>query len=209
MVPTRMKRAGWLKLMPSRSTILTPMAALSSSRSTMWSSSKLISSTYRMPRLALASTPVSKCRSPSWMAFSMSSVPTTRSSVALTGRSTKLMRRLLLGISSQSAYFWRAKSDQLSRRAGSSLKGESAMTWICGSRAARARAAVDLPVPRSPRINTPPMRMSMAFKISASFIMSCPTMAVKGYTGGLLLIAPSASSLLCKSMRHYRRPAPT
>jgi len=43
-VPTRMKRAGWAKEMPSRSTVFTPMAAESSRTSTTWSSSRLTSS---------------------------------------------------------------------------------------------------------------------------------------------------------------------
>ena len=41
-------------LMPSRSTVLTPLAALSSTTSTRPSSSRFTSSTYRMPRLAFA-----------------------------------------------------------------------------------------------------------------------------------------------------------
>ena len=45
MVPTRVNRAGWVTLTPSRSTVLTPMAAESSSRSTTWSSRRLTSST--------------------------------------------------------------------------------------------------------------------------------------------------------------------
>ena len=87
-VPTRMKRAGWEKGMPSRSTTFTPIAAESSNRSTTWSSRRFTSSTYSNPRLAAANTPGSKWRSPFLMASSMSRVPTTRSSVALTGRST-------------------------------------------------------------------------------------------------------------------------
>ncbi len=54
----------------------------------------------QQPRSAAASTPGSKWRSPRWIAFSMSSVPTTRSSVALTGRLTKLVRRVDTGSSS-------------------------------------------------------------------------------------------------------------
>ena len=43
--------------------------------------------------------------------------------------------------------------------------------------------AVDLAVPRSPRINTPPMRGSTAFSTRARFMRSCPTMAVNGKIG--------------------------
>ena len=52
--PIMMNLAGWTMLMPSLSTVLTPLAALSSTTSTRPSSSRLTSSTYRMPLLALA-----------------------------------------------------------------------------------------------------------------------------------------------------------
>ena len=42
---------------------------------------------------------------------------------------------------------------------------------------------VDLPVPRSPMTMTPPILGSITFRMSASFISSWPTMAVKGKTG--------------------------
>ena len=42
-----------------------------------------------------------------------------------------------------------------------------------------ARIVVDLPVPRSPKTNTPPMLGSTAAIDKASFISSCPTIAVK------------------------------
>ncbi len=41
-------------------------------------------------------------------------------------------------------------------------------------------AAVDLAVPRSPRISTPPICEFTALRTNARFICSCPTMAVKG-----------------------------
>ena len=86
MVPTRMKRAGWVKEMPSRSTTLTPMAAASRSTSTRWSSRRFTSSTYKIPRLAAASSPGSKCFSPLLMARSRSMVPSSRSSVVPEGQ---------------------------------------------------------------------------------------------------------------------------
>ena len=46
-------------------------------------------------------------------------------------------------------------------------------------------AAVDLAVPRSPRINTPPICGLIAFRIKARFMRSCPTIAVKGKIGGI------------------------
>ncbi|MEL7043888.1 MAG: hypothetical protein AAGL66_02565 [Pseudomonadota bacterium] len=51
---------------------------------------------------------------------------------------------------------------------------------IFGISAAKARIAVDLPVPRSPKTSTPPMEGSTAATSSAVFISSWPTMAVKG-----------------------------
>ena len=44
---------------------------------------------------------------------------------------------------------------------------------------------VDLPVPRSPMIITPPIFGSITFNCNANFISSCPTIAVKGKTGVL------------------------
>lgn len=52
--PIMMNLAGCTMDTPSRSTVLMPLAALSSTTSTRPSSSRLTSSTYRMPRLALA-----------------------------------------------------------------------------------------------------------------------------------------------------------
>ena len=74
----------------------------------------------------------------------------------------------------------RQLSHSVSMPLGSQEKGQSATTSISGSSAARARAAVDLAVPRSPRISTPPMLLLIAFRISARFMRSWPTMAVKG-----------------------------
>jgi len=56
---------------------------------------------------------------------------------------------------------------------------------MSGSRAARARAAVDLAVPRSPRMSTPPIWGLMAFSIRARRIFSWPTMALKGNMAGM------------------------
>src|SRR5574339_1137506 len=68
---------------------------------------------------------------------------------------------------------------------GSQPKRQSSTTLTLGSRAASEREAVDLAVPRSPRIKTPPMRVSTAFKMSARLIRSCPTIAVNGKIGGI------------------------
>src|SRR6266478_1373193 len=57
-----------------------------------------------------------------------------------------------------------------------------------GSRVVRARAAVDLPVPRRPQIKTPPIAASMALRMRASRILCCPTMALNG-NGCIFLFA--------------------
>jgi hypothetical protein len=91
------------------------------------------------------------------------------------------------GIAARARRNWPSRarrSRQLSHNesgaAGSQENGQPDTTSISGSSAANARAAVDLAVPRSPRISTPPMLLEIAFKISARFMRSWPTMAVKG-----------------------------
>src|SRR5207237_3959018 len=59
--------------------------------------------------------------------------------------------------------------------------GRPARNTAAGSGRARRRTPVALPAPFSPRISTPPIVGTMAFRIRASFIDSWPTMAVKGY----------------------------
>jgi hypothetical protein len=78
---------------------------------------------------------------------------------------------------------------------GSQEKGQPLTIGISGSTPARARTAVDLAVPFSPRISTPPMRGFIAFRTRDNFICSCPTIAVKGkwYVG---MIALSFAALL-------------
>jgi hypothetical protein len=39
---------------------------------------------------------------------------------------------------------------------------------------------VDFPVPRSPKIRTPPIKGSIVHSVIASFISACETIAVKG-----------------------------
>ena len=57
----------------------------------------------------------------------------------------------------------------------------SAPSSIGGNRFASARTAVDLAVPFSPSISTPPMDGLIALSKRANFISSCPTIAVNGY----------------------------
>jgi hypothetical protein len=71
-------------------------------------------------------------------------------------------------------------------RLESQLKRHPETTCTFGSKAANARAAVDFAVPLSPRINTPPIRGLIAFRINARSIRSCPTIAVKGKIVGIL-----------------------
>src|SRR6185503_8089074 len=74
---------------------------------------------------------------------------------------------------------------QVAGLSGSQPKRQSLTTDTLGSNAANARAAVDLAVPRSPRIKTPPMRVSTAFRMSARRMRSCPTIAVNGKIDGI------------------------
>mmetsp|Transcript_16065 Transcript_16065/g.22166 ORF Transcript_16065/g.22166 Transcript_16065/m.22166 type:complete len:335 (+) Transcript_16065:328-1332(+) len=86
--PTIIKRAGCEIEIPSRSTVFHPEAAESSTTSTKLSSRRFTSSTYKIPRLALASRPGSYAFTPSVSARSMSIVPQILSSVAPSGNST-------------------------------------------------------------------------------------------------------------------------
>src|SRR5215216_1800754 len=74
---------------------------------------------------------------------------------------------------------------QVEGLSGSHPKRQSFTTFTLGNNAAKAREAVDFAVPRSPRIRTPPMRVSTAFKMSARRMRSCPTIAVNGKIGGI------------------------
>mmetsp|Transcript_98079 Transcript_98079/g.263626 ORF Transcript_98079/g.263626 Transcript_98079/m.263626 type:complete len:270 (+) Transcript_98079:172-981(+) len=120
-LPTRMNLAGCRMLMPSRSTVFQPPAALSSKTSTKWSSKRLTSSTYKMPRFALARRPGSKAFLPWVSAFSMSMVPQTRSSVAPSGRSTIGTFRLQIGRTSPLAVLFLTSSLMFSASVGEEL----------------------------------------------------------------------------------------
>jgi len=74
----------------------------------------------------------------------------------------------------------RQSAQRASGSVGSQPKWQPSTTSCSGSSLARARTAVDFPVPFSPRISTPPMVGTIAFRIRASFIDSWPTIAVKG-----------------------------
>ena len=145
----------------------------------MWSLSRFTSSMYNSPRWAAAKRPGSKCFSPIFKARSISSVPTTRSSVAPRGNSTRAAGRskdcLSIVLTAQCGQTSAAS-------AGAQPKGHPATTSISGSKCARARTAVDFAVPLCPRISTPPIVGLMAFSRSASLMDSCPTMAVNGKT---------------------------
>mmetsp|Transcript_16060 Transcript_16060/g.39982 ORF Transcript_16060/g.39982 Transcript_16060/m.39982 type:complete len:226 (-) Transcript_16060:121-798(-) len=201
--PTRMKRAGWLMEIPSRSTVFQPEAAESSSTSTRWSSSRLTSSTYRMPRLALASSPGSNAFTPSVSAFSMSMVPQMRSSVAPSGSSTRGVRILATGRVSPRLKRASASGPISLGSVGWELKGSSATTSMSGSRSTTARTATDLPVPRSPITSTPPMLGSTTFSSSASFISSCPAILTNGKDGIFEALAtePATAFVFTTSIR--------
>ena len=95
------------------------------------------------------------------------------------GSSTTRIGRVLTGSGPMAARS-RQSTQKCSGSSGSSPKWQPSTTRCSGSRRARARTAVDLPVPRSPRISTPAMVGLMALATRASFIFSWPTMAVKG-----------------------------
>src|SRR5215208_3455444 len=122
------------------------------------------------------------------MACSISSVPTTRSSVADTGRFTKDVVRTWAGICEVPSKRSLHSVHQVLGLSGSQPKRQSFTTFTLGSSAARAREAVDLAVPRSPRIKTPPIRVSTALRMSARRMRSCPTIAVNGKIGGIYLL---------------------
>ena len=140
-VPTSANRAACCCEMPSRSTVLMPLAATSSSASTSASGSKLTSSTYSTPLWARATRPGARRSWPSTSTASTFNVPTSCSRLAASGRVTN---------------------------------GAS------GSKAASARAAVDLAVPRGPLTSTPPMRGSIATSSKARCSSGWPTKAVNG-----------------------------
>ena len=58
--------------------------------------------------------------------------------------------------------------------------GHPSTEFIGGNKLAKPLTAVDFPVPRSPKTNTPPILGSIAVIIIASFISSWPTMAANG-----------------------------
>src|SRR5438270_1289438 len=132
-----------------------------------------------MLRLASASTPGSKRRFPSFNAASRSMVPTTLSSDALMGSSTTRIRRVVTGRGPLSARS-RQSRQKVSGSSGRQPKWQPSTTCWSGSSRASARTAVDLAVPFSPRISTPPIAGLMALRTRASFMRSCPTIAVKG-----------------------------
>mmetsp|Transcript_68769 Transcript_68769/g.222180 ORF Transcript_68769/g.222180 Transcript_68769/m.222180 type:complete len:206 (+) Transcript_68769:786-1403(+) len=133
-----------------------------------------------MPRFTRARMPGSKALPPSRSARSMSIVPVTRSSVAPSGSSTKGVRFITTGKSSPAARRSRTSSLMADGSRGSELYLSSPTIGMSGSSRTNARTAVDLPVPRSPWIMTPPMTGSTKFSSSAVFISCWPTTAENG-----------------------------
>ena len=109
----------------------------------------------------------------------MSSAPTTRSSVAPSGRSMTGVGLDTMVRSSTCAQSGISASD-------AAFTGQPATASIEGKRAANARTAVDFPVPRSPNTKTPPMPGSIAVRTMACFISSWPTIAENGKTRVML-----------------------
>src|SRR5450830_13185 len=177
-VPISVKRAGCETDRPSRWTELTPIAATSSSTSTSCSGKRLTSSMYRMPRCAVASRPGCKALFSPFKARCRSSVPSTRSSVAPSGKVTKgTVAETVLASPWQTAHCSAGCP-------GRQLKAQPATRSMGGNTAVNARAAVLLAVPLSPRIRTPPSVVSTAHSSKAFFSCGWPTMAENGNNGG-------------------------
>mmetsp|Transcript_12397 Transcript_12397/g.30069 ORF Transcript_12397/g.30069 Transcript_12397/m.30069 type:complete len:281 (+) Transcript_12397:1069-1911(+) len=175
-------RHGWRRVMPSRSTMFSPSASTVSSKLETDSSSRLISSTYRMPRCASASKPGWKMVRPSFMEASMSTVPTSRSSVTPKGTWTKgasRMRVRALPLASRCTFSSRPSSHEPGS-SGSELQNEPSTTSMGGSSACSPRAMMDFAVPRRPEMAMPPSAGSMAPKSRAALMFSCPTTAARG-----------------------------
>src|ERR1017187_2904134 len=135
-----------------------------------------------MLRLASARTPGSNRFSPVLMAASMSMLPTTRSSLALMGSSTTRIWRGWRGSSSPAALRVLQSRHCCSPGSGGQPNWHPTTTSCSGTSRASARTAVDLAVPFSPRIRTPPIAGLMALRTSAWRMGSWPTMAVNGKT---------------------------
>src|SRR5258705_5736763 len=116
--------------------------------------------------------------------------PQSRSSVApkgsVTTRATSSVNFSLFPASR----FNRQSSQNPPSSFGSQPAIQSITRFCAGSSAARDRTTVDLAVPRCPIISTPPILGSMRFRISASFISSCPTMAENGNSADVAILAP-------------------
>ena len=96
------------------------------------------------------------------------------------GSSTTRIRRVAVAsVSPAWSRAWQSMQSD-SRSLGLSPKRQPATTCCSGRSRASARTAVDLPVPFSPRIRTPPMLGLIALRTRAIFIRSWPTMALKG-----------------------------
>ena len=102
----------------------------------------------------------------------MSIVPQTRSSVAPNGKST--IGILIKSFSKATSSLIKFKTSVLinSGSVKCELNGSSLTISISGNKSAIARIVVDLPVPRSPIIITPPIFGSITLSCKESFISS-------------------------------------
>mmetsp|Transcript_5287 Transcript_5287/g.10002 ORF Transcript_5287/g.10002 Transcript_5287/m.10002 type:complete len:223 (-) Transcript_5287:167-835(-) len=193
---------------PSRSTVFHPDAAESRTTSTKPSSSRFTSSTYKMPRFALASSPGSYAFTPSESARSMSIVPQMRSSVAPRGSSITGILMALRSRGSPRLDISLASGPISAGLSGLELYWSPTTTSISGRISAIARTACDLPVPRSPIISTPPSAGSMMLSMRPSFMSSCPTILTNGNTGLLPRAASTAREALLRTASDRRRDPP-
>ncbi len=175
-----MKRDGCLTDTPSLSTTFHPVAAASRRSSAIWSGRRFISSTYNMFWFASASIPGSKASIPYFIALSTSRLPTTRSSVAPSGKSTTVISLSSTGRFSPFRYLSRHFGHIFVGSYGLQLKGHPLTTLILGRISANARTIVVFPEPLGPRINSPPILGFMAFIRMASLSFSRLTIAENG-----------------------------
>mmetsp|Transcript_7120 Transcript_7120/g.20976 ORF Transcript_7120/g.20976 Transcript_7120/m.20976 type:complete len:305 (-) Transcript_7120:188-1102(-) len=173
--------------MPSRSTMTLPSEMTCSRMFVASASSKLMSSTYKTPRWALARRPGWKTLLPSVTDFSTSMEPRSMSSMTLSGICTKGARTTSRSKSwrrsttpgppsaASASSLARSKESISSGISGSTLYCEPLTTSMGGRSECSARAMTDLAVPRPPEMSTPPMSRLTAARSSAVLMLSWPT----------------------------------
>mmetsp|Transcript_34963 Transcript_34963/g.58571 ORF Transcript_34963/g.58571 Transcript_34963/m.58571 type:complete len:358 (+) Transcript_34963:954-2027(+) len=183
-VATSSGRHGNLTDTPSRSTLTHPSAKEDRRMLQSSSSRRLMSSTYRIPRCALASSPgwntVLPCRTDS----STSTDPRRRSSMIFRGICTKGQSMISVSRSDSScpasSSIFCVKVSSWSGLVGSMLNALPFTRSIGGMILTTPLAMTDLAVPRPPLMQTPPMLGFTVASSSAVLISSQPSTIDKG-----------------------------